>query len=307
MPDLVASERPMTAVAALLDPALKFAADVLDDIERVRIANENRLRQLTRTTVDSDGLERGFGLNETHPDVARLAAIVESLKKIEHDATLELQRKLRKHPLGAWVKTTRGVGEKQGARLLAAIGDPYIRPQLINEDGSVRSKEGPRTVSALWAYAGLHVLPGGQMPFDAPAVHATGDQHRSTDHQTTDTHATGVGVAAKRKKGERANWSTGIKTRAYLVAESSIKQLSPQCRHGHITPDTQLEAVAPPCACSPYRVKYDQRRAHTAVTHPEWTDGHSHQDGLRVASKEILKDLWRAARDWYLTNGGSHD
>jgi hypothetical protein len=62
--------------------------------------------------------------------------------------------------------------------------------------------------------------------------------------------------------------------RAHLCAESCIKQ-----RH------------------SPYRTVYDDRRVHTALTHPEWTDGHSHNDGLRIVAKEILKDLWRAARD----------
>ena len=307
VPSQVARDQATSIGVSLLDPALSFAADVLDDIERVRIANENRLRQLTRTAMDADGGERGFGYDETHPDVARLAAIVGTLKAIEHDATLELQRKLRKHPLGAWVKATRGVGEKQGARLLAAVGDPYIRPQLVNEDGSIRSKEGPRTVSALWAYAGLHVLPGSPTGTDAQLPAVAGDQHRDTDQRTRDNQHAAVGVAAKRKKGERANWSTRIKTRAYLIAESSIKQLSPQCRYGHITPNTQLEAVAPVCDCSPYRVAYDKRRAHTAVTHPEWTDGHSHQDGLRYASKEILKDLWRAAREWHLANGGSDD
>jgi hypothetical protein len=50
-------------------------------------------------------------------------------------------------------------------------------------------------------------------------------------------------------------------------------------------------------------VTYDARRAHTAVTHPDWTDGHSHNDALRVASKAILRDLWRAARDWHQTPG----
>jgi len=57
--------------------------------------------------------------------------------------------------------------------------------------------------------------------------------------------------------------------------------------------------AVPACACSPYRVVYDTRRAHTAVTHPEWTDGHSHNDALRIAAKEVLKDLWRAARDYH--------
>ena len=56
--------------ARLADPSLMLAADVVDDLERVRIANENRLRQLTRAEVDSDGEERGFGLSADHPDVA---------------------------------------------------------------------------------------------------------------------------------------------------------------------------------------------------------------------------------------------
>lgn len=272
---------------SLLDPALCLAADILDDIERVRIANENRLRQLTRNKVDSDGEERGFGLDENHPDVARLAAMVETLKQVEHDATLNLRRKLRKHPLGAWVKAQRGVGEKQGARLLAAIGDPYVN----------LAKGQPRTVSALWAYCGLHVLPGNHHPFDTQPRDVAGNKHRDTGHGWIDTHGRSAGVAAKRKKGERANWSTKAKMRAYLIAESCIKQLGQQCRGGH--GDTQNNTDTSVCSCSAYRVVYDNRRAHTATTHPEWTDGHSHNDGLRVASKTILRDLWIAARDWH--------
>src|SRR6201999_3446865 len=94
----------------LADPLLALAADVLDDLERVRIANENRLRQLTRSETDKDGGERGFGLTVDHPDVARLAALVEALARAEHDATLNLQRMVRRHPLGPWIKSTVGVG-----------------------------------------------------------------------------------------------------------------------------------------------------------------------------------------------------
>jgi len=292
VPDPTAIDGPVPKVGSLLDPALCLAADVLDDIERVRTANENRLRQLTRTAVDSDGEERGFGLDESHPDVARLAAMVATLVAVEHDAVLELQRKLRKHPLGAWVKTTKGVGEKQGARLLAAIGDPYWNS----------AKDAPRTVSALWAYCGLHVLPAGHLSrddqcpsagraqllgshlsSDSHCASAAGDQHRDTDQYPAAAQQPDVGVTAKRRKGERANWSTKAKTRAYLIAESCMKQLAPQCRLGHITAGTELEAIGPACECSPYRVVYDTRRAHTATTHPEWTDGHSHNDALRVA------------------------
>ncbi len=279
VPDPAANGAPAPNEVSLLDPALSLAADILDDLERVRIANENRLRQLTRTGEDADGEERGFGYDETHPDVARLAAMVETLAKVEHDATLNLQRKLRKHPLGPWVKAQRGIGEKQGARLLAAIGDPYINS----------AKGSPRTVSALWAYCGL-------------------DPDRE-------------GNARRRRKGEKSNWSGNAKMRSHLVAASCIKQLDKDCRDGHITCADQILAAVPAqddagrdghilcedqmipaiaaCACSPYRVVYDLRRAHTAVTHPEWTDGHSHNDALRIAAKEILKDLWRAARDYH--------
>lgn len=129
---------------SLSDPFLALAADVLDDLETVRIANENRYRQLTRTEADSDGEERGFGLDDTHPDVARLGALVDSLRKAEHQTGLNLNRLLRQHPLGPWVKAQKGIGEKQAARLLAVVGDPYVNEQT----GEIR------TVSQLWAYCG---------------------------------------------------------------------------------------------------------------------------------------------------------
>lgn len=43
-----------------------------------------------------------------------------------------------------------------------------------------------------------------------------------------------------------------------------------------------------------YRLVYDTRRETTAVTHPDWSKGHSHNDALHIVAKEILRDLWRA-------------
>lgn len=129
---------------SLADPFLALAADIVDDAETNRIANENRLRQLTRTAVDSDGRDRGFGLDESHPDVARLATLVDMLAAVEHQATLNLNRKMRAHPLGPWCKAQKGIGEKQAARLLAVVGDPYFNDSLNR----------PRLVSELWSYCG---------------------------------------------------------------------------------------------------------------------------------------------------------
>lgn len=39
---------------------------------------------------------------------------------------------------------------------------------------------------------------------------------------------------------------------------------------------------------------YARRRAHTAITHPDWTLGHSRSDALRVMVKDYIKHLWVA-------------
>lgn len=246
---------------------LFLLAAQLDGIEDLRKATDNRFRQATRSTEDSDGEVRGFGLDPAHPAIGAIAATNDSLAKVEHQVVLQLQRAMRRHPLGTWQKTALGVGEKQLARLLAAIGDPWWN--------SLHDR--PRTVSELWAYSGLHTLPSG-----------TPDQLRP------DSHPLAVRGAARRTKGQRANWSTDAKTRAYLIAESCVKQTR-----------------------SPYRAVYDKRRALTAdrvhdrpcpqcngAGHKDleltaWRPGHQHADAMRIVSKTVLRDLWIAARDWH--------
>lgn len=135
------------------DPLLNLLAANVDDLETVRIAGENRLRQLTRTEEDSDGLTRGFGLPEDDPLVDAVSLSVEALKQNEANAIKRLEKHVRTGPWGPFVKRSGGVGEKQIARLLASIGDPYWNSL----------HERPRTVSELWAYCGFHVI-GGQAP-----------------------------------------------------------------------------------------------------------------------------------------------
>lgn len=270
-------------LTSLADPLLYLLAESLTDLERTRIAAENRLRQLTRTATDKDGLERGFGLGDDVPAVKAQRMIADSLLAAEHGADLALRRRLRGHPLGPWVTATAGVGPRQGARLIACIGDPYWNTL----------HDRPRTVSELWAYCGLHVLPGVPSVGDAQSgiQNAPDGGDGDVGHHDADTHRVLAGVAAKRRKGQQSNWSSDAKMRAYLVATSCLKVRKASC---HLC-DGSTEHVAN-CACSPYRIVYDARRAHTAVTHPDWPLGHSHNDALRIASKALLKDLWREAR-----------
>ena len=261
---------------SLHDPTLNLAADVVDDLERVRIANENRYRQLTRTGEDEDGIERGFGLTPEHPEVARLGAIIEAMKTAEKDAVKNLEHAMRNHPLGPWVKAQKGVGDKQAARLLATIGDPAVRT-TVAEDGTVTHEW--RTVSQLWAYLGLHTL---------PASHGARDTHVPAAGGVTPP---GTHEAARRRKGVKANWSTLGKTRCWNVIGSCMKAVDRDCE----TIDG-IKQHRDDCTCSPYRVVIDHRREHTATTHPDWTPGHSLADAQRVAMKALVRDLWREAR-----------
>lgn len=117
----------MSASGSPHDALLLILADALDDLERARIATQNRLRSLAQVK----------GLEDSR-EARTMQTIADTLAVLEHKATLDLQRVMRAHPLGPWVKRTIGIGEKQGARLLAAIGDPADR----------------RMPSQLWQYCG---------------------------------------------------------------------------------------------------------------------------------------------------------
>lgn len=189
---------------------LLIFAEQVDDFERLRIATENRLR----------AMRDDHGMAGT-PEFERVASTIELLARMEHDAVLNLQKAMRRHPLGPWVKRTVGVGEKQAARLLAVIGDPADRPNP----------------GKLFQYAGH------------------GDPARS-----------------KLRRGQPVEHNPAAKMRVHLIAESCIKQMH-----------------------SPFRAVYDRERAKWADR--PTTDMHKHNHALRVVGREVLKSLWREARE----------
>jgi hypothetical protein len=262
---------------------LTLLSDALDDMERTRIANQNRFRQLTRNEPDKDGEERGFGLPPEHPQVRQLSAVVDSLLALEHESTLMLQRAVRSHPLGPWVKRTVGVGEKQGARLIAVIRDPYWNDLY----------DRPRLVSELWAYCGLHVLsvPGHSASGAQPLHAGDGLQAGGTDQTGSEAQTLAVGVAPSRVRGQKANWSQDAKTRVYLVAESCMKQRTspyrPVYEAGRLKYAESLHQVD--CRrCGP--------SGRPALAGSVLPPAHQHARAMRLVMKEILKDLWLESR-----------
>ena len=343
-----------------LDANLRLYSDTLDDLEATRIANENRCRSLARAMLarfdpDHPILETRAApiadliaaVDSRAPgakDMAKLAAVAEGIGQLEHDATLLLQRAMRSHPLGPWVKSAMGVGDKQAGRLLGVLGDPYIVPDMYDRDGNLRSSARIRTVSQLWAYCGYHVLHPGHTTHDTQAGAAGVEPSGPTDQARRDTHAHsvggatscgpghtnpvdhpfGAGVAPSRRKGQRANWNSTAKMRAFLVAEATTKRRCATCTAaGKVRADTLGKAPpwAPPpldCTCADdgyrYRVVYDAARMkyqHATHDQPcvrcgpkgtpaelgsEISEKHKQARAVRAVAKEILRDLWRESK-----------
>jgi len=130
------------AAAEPSDALLLILADRLNDLEGLRKATSNQLSALTRSAEVSGGK----GLSEHSKAAVSMADWLALLEQEEHKVVLQLRRALRQHPLGDWVKRTRGLADgKAAARLIAAIGDPYWNSA---ED---RPRRGP---AELWAYCG---------------------------------------------------------------------------------------------------------------------------------------------------------
>lgn len=288
-------------VPFLASPFLSLLADVLDDQEKARIANENRLRQLTGKDTDKDGVQQAFGLTATHPSVRALAVAVRSMRcdsavatAIMDAAGLELERKagapcclehaaernltaaLKGTPLWRWAQTVTGCGDKQFARLIGTTGDPYIRSD-VGVSGVLSM---PRTLSQWRSYCG-HGDPA-RRPFKGMSQ--------------ADAKALGNPVA---------------KMRAHLIAESIVKA---SVRKLDAADDKDGYDVANRKATSALGQVYLDARAayadrvhadrcvrcgpsgHPALPGSPWSPKHQNAAAQRLVAKTFLDDLWREAK-----------
>jgi len=242
----------------LVDYTLQMCADVVDDLEKVKIANENRLRTLT-----TDG-ENGHGMSSDHPDVKRLADIVAALSAAEHQAVLNLQRSMRKHPLGPFVKNSKGIGEKQAARLLASIRDPYWN-DLHNR---------PRKLRELYRFCGMDVV-------------------NTSAHTAPDSHlVNGVGVAPSKQRGERVHWSPDARMRLWLIASKCVMV-------GHGGPYRAVyEAGRAKYADAVHTTECKRcgPKGKPALEGSPLSAAHQHARAIRLICKAILSDLWHESK-----------
>lgn len=252
---------------------LRVIAESLNDTIQHRIGVTNRLRS---GTIPAD----------------IVAEVVADLNHTERLLRKALRKSFRRAApeVAAWVKDTPGLGEESMARLLGCVGHPVIaRPHRWMEQAPEGHECGPtcgtdrhlvalepfrRSVSQLWSYCGH------------------GDPARRKRKGMTAEEATSLG-------------SPQAKMLVHLIAECAMKCQGPP-PSGDTEPVTGPGANgtdgATPCSKptvgtrrrSPYRDTYDQRKAATA-DRDDWTQGHKHNDALRITAKTILRDLWIVA------------
>lgn len=133
-----------------VSPTLKMYVESLNDLEEIRIRTDNRLRSLTQHGTSEGGHEFGLGLDPESPEVKKYADLAEAFQTLEDTMIKSVTKEIKNSPVGAYVASQKGIGEKTVARLLGEIGDPYWHTV----------EDRPRTVSELWAYCGYHVIDG---------------------------------------------------------------------------------------------------------------------------------------------------
>lgn len=242
---------------------LALAAQAVDDLEGLRKANVNRLGMLTRATADSDGAVRGMGLPTTHPIVVAQQALVDGLESLEKRQVLHLEKTMKAHPLGPWVAAQRGVGMKTAGRLLGSIGDPYIRPELELEDGTIVASR-PRLVSELWSYTGYGVV-GGHAP--------------------------------RRQKGTVCNWNSDARMRAWNVVQTIIKAGGPW-KDLYDQEKVKLEGSTHSTECA----RCTPAGKPAAVVGSPRSKAHIAAMCERKVAKELLKAMWHESKRLHEAN-----
>ncbi|MFQ5405762.1 MAG: hypothetical protein ACE5DI_01240 [Candidatus Micrarchaeia archaeon] len=255
---------------------IRHLVDTYEDMQKVRLAEMNRARQLLYRRLEDLGYaveekklegEKAFG--EKVSDKVLKPALEKAIKEgklseqevelIEENSKYgkkfkaleaEIQKRfsprISTHPVYVnYLSKFKGVGVLTSARLICFLGDCY------NGGNEEHEKDRFPTVSKLWAYAGYSVDDG---------------------------------RAQRRKKGQKSNWNNRLKTLGFLIGDSFIKQRSK------------------------YREIYDAERKRLRELHPEkikvdgktkYNDGHVHAMARRNMVKKFFCNYWIWVRKFY--------
>ena len=185
----------------------------------------------------------------------------------EHDATQQLEKLMRAHPLGAWVARTKGVGDKQAARLLGAISDPYWNDKHNR----------PRQLSELFSYCGL------------------GDAQKQVRRRGV--KANWSDTAKKRAWLISKSSIRTLRAPCHVPEGQAWAEHVKDCACGpyRLVYDATREAYAD--TVHPHDCVRCGPSGSPALAGTPRSAGHLEAIALRAMSKQLLADLWREARD----------
>lgn len=253
----------------LVSRELAVLAERVHALEEFRKACANQHRALIDTKPHKDGKRRGQHLPTDHPVAISSAGIVGDIKVIEDQFVKLLAKEVKRSPLGPWIKSQHGLGEKTIARLLGAIGDPYWN--------DLHGR--PRTVSELWSFCGYR--PGTRR--------AKGDQLRYSPDAKMRAH---VVIEPIIKLITKPCYSVKGDKNEYLYAVHSEDECtcSPYRVLYDQARDKYRDTLHPEdCSrCGP--------KGHPAKAGSPRSAKHQHAMACRVVKKAILKELWREAK-----------
>ncbi len=248
-----------------VDPVLftiRQLGRTLDDIERLRIMNGNRVGAGQRSGIELPWMD----------------AISAQLDALEHSVELELKRAWRKHPLAPWAKAIPGAGEVLMARLIAEIG----AARIDKDTGEIRRApiDAPNP-GKLLAYCGH------------------GDPARSgaIPKGATQEELFKRGSPAAKK----ATWKLAyqfmrtVGSDATKPSDSNVQtRRSPRSPYRDIYDERKADTVGrlheKACKrCGP--------AGKPALPGSPWSDAHRHADALRIVGKRFLIDLWIANKE----------
>lgn len=274
---------------------LRLPAEMFWDTQAFRMAMENKRR--SETIID---------------EIVYINQFVDEYKRIEKDLGALLLNQYRKAAcpeIRAWQKSQNGIGEHLLALLLGLIGDPYhTTPHHWVGKGKGKKKlvEGEpydRTVNQLWAYCGHGAI-----------LHKTKDMSQEEAFRLGNPRAkmvTHLLAEACVKAGVRYFCDDGVQYKPWPAKEVDAglheKDVCQLCEHpkdehgkksisdyGQVYLDARHHYedrvhLEPHVRCGP--------KGKPAPAGSPWSQGHQNGAALRKVGKELLKDLWIAARE----------
>lgn len=278
----------MVVVAATNVKKIYTLVNVYYDMQKVRIISGNRFQAAVR-----DGW-----MTEEDAKV-EYKRVEDTLKRYEKEITKDIGAYAYEHVIWEnWLKRVRGIGPIIAGGLLANIGD------ISKFD----------TVSKLWAYCGLHVLKAeagtGKRWFQTevearkwvePFVDRARAKSKAMDKKFSDAQAEIVRsrtlkgvcwgedveteqVAARRRRGQVANWNSTLKTLCWKIGESFNKISGPYQRA--VISFKEQDRLKHP---EPAKTDKEDRDGKAIM---QYSKGHIHARGKRRAVKLFLSHLW---------------